>query len=342
MPMIPERSLEVLRAIVQDFIFSSQPVGSKSLLDRHPLGVSAATIRNDMALLEEEELIVAPHTSAGRIPTEKGYRLFVDKLADLKPLSTGEKAAIEGFLGGANDLDEIVERSARQLALLTNSLAMVQYPSLGKSTVRHIELIPIGTSRLLLMLVTDSGRVQQLQIESSSMQEDLIQELRGRLNGMLSGSALADVKGKLASLEVEFAPDRRAIVLQVIQSLQSLVDANRQEKLTISGAANLAKQEQDFSGDLSSVLEAIEEQVVLLKLLDELHSDQHGVGLRIGSEIGVEGLKSVAIMVTGYENRGTEVAKLGVLGPTRMDYSGNIASVRAVARYLTKTLEANA
>jgi heat-inducible transcriptional repressor len=295
-----------------------------------------------MALLEEEELIVAPHTSAGRIPTEKGYRLFVDKLADLKPLTTGEKAAIEGFLGGAHDLDEIVERSARQLALLTNSLAMVQYPSLGKSTVRHIELIPIGSSRLLLMLITDSGRVQQLQIESNSMQEDLIQELRGRLNGMLSGAALADVKAKLTSLELEFAPDRRAIVLQVIQSLQSLVDANRQEKLTISGAANLAKQEQDFSGDLSSVLEAIEEQVVLLQLLDELHSDQHGVGLRIGSEIGVEGLKSASIMVTGYENRGTEVAKLGVLGPTRMDYSGNIASVRAVARYLSKILEANA
>jgi heat-inducible transcriptional repressor len=159
---------------------------------------------------------------------------------------------------------------------------------------------------------------------------------------MLSGSALADVKSKLNSLDSEFAPDRRAMVLQVIQALQSLVDANRQEKLTVSGAANLAKQEQDFSGDLSSVLEAIEEQVVLLKLLDELHSDQHGVGLRIGSEIGVEGLKSAAIMVTGYENRGTEVAKLGVLGPTRMDYSGNIASVRAVARYLSKILEANA
>ena len=342
MPMIPERSLEVLRAIVQDFIYSSQPVGSKSLLDRHPLGVSAATIRNDMALLEEEELIVAPHTSAGRIPTEKGYRLFVDKLADLKPLSTGEKAAIEGFLSGAHDLDEIVERSARQLAMLTNSLALVQYPTLGKSTVRHIELIPVGSSRLLLMLITDSGRVQQLQLEASGLQEDLVQELRGRLNGMLAGSALADVKGKLNQLEIEFAPDRRPVVVQVLQSLQSLVDANRQEKLTVSGAANLAKQEQDFSGELSGVLQAIEEQVVLLKLLDELHSDQHGVGLRIGSEIGVEGLKSASIMVTGYESRGTEVAKLGVLGPTRMDYSGNIASVRAVARYLSKILEANA
>ena len=129
--MIPERSLEVLRAIVQDFIFSSQPVGSKSLLDRHPLGVSAATIRNDMALLEEEELIVAPHTSAGRIPTEKGYRLFVDKLADLKPLSTGEKAAIEGFLGGAHDLDEIVDRGQAFLARERGEAAFEQVHLVG-------------------------------------------------------------------------------------------------------------------------------------------------------------------------------------------------------------------
>ena len=134
--MIPERSLEVLRAIVQDFIYSNQPVGSKALLDRHPLGVSAATIRNDMALLEEEDLIKAPHTSSGRIPTEKGYRLFVDRLGEVKPLSIAEKSAMERFLAEANDLDDVVERAARQLANLTNTLALVQYPSLGKSTVR--------------------------------------------------------------------------------------------------------------------------------------------------------------------------------------------------------------
>jgi heat-inducible transcriptional repressor len=95
--MIPNRSLEVLRAIVEDYISSNQPVGSKALLDRHPLGVSAATIRNDMALLEEEDLITAPHTSSGRIPTEKGYRLFVDKLGEIKPLSSSERSAIETF-----------------------------------------------------------------------------------------------------------------------------------------------------------------------------------------------------------------------------------------------------
>ncbi len=340
--MIPERSLEVLRAIVQDFISSNQPVGSKALLDRHPLGVSAATIRNDMALLEEEQLITAPHTSSGRIPTEKGYRLFVDRLNEVKALSSAEKNAIENFLNQANDLDDVVERTARTLSSLTNALALVQYPSLGKSSVRHIELIPLSENRALLMLIADSGRVQQLQVESeNAIDEELIQEIRGRLNGMLAGSQLSSVKSKLSLMSGEFSPQRRVFVERVLEALISLVDANRQEKLVVSGAANLAKHDEDFSGELSSVLEAIEEQVVLLKLLDELHEDQHGVGLRIGSELGVQGLSRASIVVTGYENRGTEVAKLGVLGPTRMDYSANIASVRAVARYLTRILETN-
>lgn len=340
--MIPERSLEVLRAIVQDFISSNQPVGSKSLLDRHPLGVSAATIRNDMALLEEEELIVAPHTSSGRIPTEKGYRLFVDQLSDVKSLSPAERSAIEGFMNSATDLDEIVDRTARSLAQLTNTLALVQYPSLGRSSVRHIELIPLSSSRLMLMLITDSGRIQQLQLETTvDVADDLIQEVRGRLNGMLSGVQLASVQSRLSELEEEFSAERRPFVSEIVTALQSLVDANKQEKLVVSGAANLVRRDEDFSGELSKVLEAIEEQVVLLKLLDELHADQHGVGLRIGSELGLAGLSHASIVVSGYENRGTEVAKLGVLGPTRMDYSQSIASVRAVARYLSKTLESH-
>lgn len=340
--MIPDRSLEVLRAIVQDFIYSNQPVGSKALLDRHPMGVSAATIRNDMALLEEEELIIAPHTSAGRIPTDKGYRLFVDRLGEVKPLSSGERVAIEKFLADATDLDDVVERAARQLAQLTNSLALVQYPSLGKSTVRHIELIPLTRQRVLLMLITDSGRIQQLQVESDSdVDESLVQELRGRLNGMLSGVGLADVMQRLNLLSQDFAPERQGFVRSTVETLQSLIEANRQEKMVVSGSANLVKQGGDFSGDLSSVLEAIEEQVVLLKLLNELQADQHGVALRIGNEIGVDALSHASLVVSGYENKGTEVAKLGVMGPTRMDYSGNIASVRAVARYLTRILETN-
>ena len=340
--MIPERSLDVLRAIVQDFISSNQPVGSKALLDRHPLGVSATTIRNDMALLEEEEIITAPHTSSGRIPTEKGYRLFVDQLGDVKPLSQAERNAIESFLVGANDLDDVVERTARSLSQLTNALSLVQYPSLGKSAVRHIELLPLSQTRVLLMLITDNGRVQQVQIEcQTDLDDELVQEIRGRLNGMLAGSQLSEVQGVLEDLANQFSLERREFVDRVLSSLMSLVDANRQEKLVISGASNLIRQDVDFSGELSKVLEAIEEQVVLMKLLDELHTDAHGVGLRIGSELGMQGITNTSVVFTGYESKGTEVAKLGILGPTRMDYSNNIASVRAVARYLSKVLEDN-
>ena len=340
--MIPDRSLEVLRAIVQDFITSNQPVGSKALLDRHPLGVSAATIRNDMALLEEEELIITPHTSAGRVPTEKGYRLFVDQLGEVKPLSNPERSAIETFMGAGLDLDDIVQRTARTLAQLTNTLALVQYPSLGKSSVRHIELLPLGNSRVLMMLITDSGRIQQQQLDVElDPQDSLIQDIRGRLNGLLSGSQLSHVAVVLQDLELQFSVQDRKFVRQVSASLQSLVDENRQEKVVVAGAANLLKRDAEFSGELSRVLEAIQEQVVLLRLLDELQIDRHGVGLKIGSEIGLAGLSHTAVMASGYQNHGSEVAKLGILGPSRMDYSTNIASVRAVARYLTKLTEGN-
>lgn len=337
--MIPERSLEVLRAIVEDFVSNNQPVGSKSLLQRHPLGVSAATIRNDMALLEDEELITAPHTSSGRIPTEKGYRLFVDRLAEVKPLTNPERLAIENFLQGSLDLDETVERSARLLAQLTNLLAVVQYPSLGKSAVRHIELISLGGGRTLLMLILDSGRVQQLLIETETEPDpDLIQDIRGRLNGLLAGRPLAQLEEALSSISVDFAPQSRNFVDRVISALLSLVDENRQEKIVISGAANLVRRETDFNGELGALLSAIEEQIVTLRLLDELSEEQFGVGIRIGSELKIDGVNSATIMTSGYQNQGTEVAKIGVLGPLRMDYKANISNVTAVARYLSKSM----
>ena len=337
--MIPERSLEVLKAIVNDYIESKEPVGSKSLVERHSFGVSAATIRNDMALLEEEQLIHAPHTSAGRVPTDKGYRLFVDRLNEVKPLTTAERSAFENFLDDSADLDETLSQTVRLLAQLTNQVAMVQYPTLGKASVRTVELIPVADTRLLLILVTDTGRVQQHVIELGQLVDaDFIAELRARLAAVLTGVALTSVADKLAGFMAGFQANRSVQVQLVIDTVLEQVDANRQEKILLAGTANLARREDDFVGSISPILEAIEEQVVLLKLLTEMSDDQNGVALRIGSENSHQGLAGASILVSGYENLGSEMAKIGVLGPTRMDYAQNIAAVRAVARYLSKAL----
>ena len=141
-----ERRLAVLRAIVEDYVTTREPVGSKALVDRHRLGVSSATIRNDMAALEEEGLIAHPHTSAGRVPTEKGYRFFVDQLAEIKPMSAAERRAIESFLEGAHDLDEVMARSVRLLAQLTQQVAIIQYPIMSASIIRHVEVVALATS----------------------------------------------------------------------------------------------------------------------------------------------------------------------------------------------------
>jgi heat-inducible transcriptional repressor len=338
--MASGRSLDVLRAIVQDYVASREPVGSKSIVERHNFGVSAATIRNDMAALEEEDLIVAPHTSSGRIPTDKGYRLFVDQLADLKPLTSAQRQAIEVFLGQSVDVDDVLARTVRLLAQLTHQVALVQYPSLSGARVRHIEFVPLAEQRVLCVLIADSGMVEQRTAELPfPIDEGVLAELRARVNASVAGRALADAIGPLGELGVQFADaQHRAVAEAIAGSLVEQIESTKQEKLLMAGAANLVRTEHDFTGSIFPVLEAIEQQVELLKLFGEMAGEQYGVSVSIGRENEPFGLAETSVLATGYTGTGAGMARLGVLGPTRMDYSNNIVAVRAVARYLTRLL----
>jgi heat-inducible transcriptional repressor len=337
--MVSERSLAVLRVIVQDYVASREPVGSKSIVERHSFGVSAATIRNDMAQLEEEELITAPHTSSGRVPTDKGYRVFVDQLTDVRPLTPAQRQAIETFLDQAADLDDVLARTVRLLSHLTSQVALAQYPSFGNARVRHIELVHLGTHRLLTVLITDSGRVDQRLLEPQHpVEPEFLIELRGRLNAEVGGLAMADVVERLRPMAASYPPESADLVAAIVASLGEQVAATRHDRLVMAGAANLARTENDFSGSIYPVLEAIEEQVTLLKLFGEMEIDDDGVSARIGRENASYGLGETSVLASGYSAPGGSVAHLGVLGPTRMDYSNNMAAVRAVARYLSRLL----
>ena len=355
--MANDRRLKVLSAIVTDYVRTREPVGSKALVERYRLGVSPATIRNDMAALEDEGYIHQPHTSAGRVPTQKGYRLFVDEVARIKPLSAPERAAITALLSGAVDLEQVVARTVRALAQLTGQLAVVEYPSLRYAALQHLELVALGPERVLLVIITDTGRVDQRTVTlrpragSGSRREagfDIsevvdplaLERLRTRLNGALVGRRAADVAPVLAALAEQAPADERLLLEAVVDELIAALRPDAEERLVVAGTANLARSTPDFSS-LGPLLDAIEEQVVLLRLFtaDDAPTGEDRMRVSIGSENNDDALAEASVVTTTYgPGTGEAVAHLGVIGPTRMDYPATMTAVRAVARYLSRSL----
>jgi len=335
-----ERRFKVLQAIVADFVATKEPIGSKTLVERHNLGVSSATVRNDMAVLEAEGYITQPHTSSGRIPTEKGYREFVDRLDDVKPLSQAERTAILRFLEGGVDLDDVLRRAVRLLAQLTRQVAVVQYPTLTTSSVRHLEVVSLTPAKLLLVVITDTGRVDQRIVElGDTLDEDDLSRLRHLLGQALEGKPLAAASIAVSDLASQLngagkladAVGRAATVL-----VETLVE-HSEERLVLGGTANLTRNTADFGGSLRQVLEALEEQVVVLRLL-AAQQEAGKVTVRIGHETEAEEMAGASVVTTAYGSAGKVYGGMGVLGPTRMDYPGTIANVAAVALYIGEVL----
>ncbi len=242
--------------------------------------------------------------------------------------------AITSFLDGALDLDDVLRRSVRLLAQLTRQVAVVQYPTLTRSTVRHIEVVQITPARLMLVLITDTGRVDQRMVDLGDViTEDAVARLRTVLNSALSGQRLNQASATVAELPEDAPPDLRDSMTRVATTLiESLVE-HPEERLVLGGTANLTRNVADFPGSLRQILEALEEQVVVLKLLATAR-DQGTVTVRIGEENEAEEMRSTSVVSIGYGSRGTMLGGMGVVGPTRMDYPGTMAAVRAVATYV--------
>lgn len=337
---VSDRGLQVLRYIVSDYIEHREPVGSKSIASRYPFGVSAATIRNEMAQLEDAELIVAPHTSSGRVPTDKGYRVFVDRLAEIRPLTRAQRNAIRRMLEQeAGDYDATLEQAVRTLASLTRSVAVLQVPSLAAASIRHLEFVRLAPRRMLTVVITDAGRVEQRVSElPEPIGDELLDALRDQLAPRLIGKSVGDAVRELRDVSDVVEPRHADVVAPIVANLIDQVLANTQERLIMAGAANLARTERDFPSTITPVLEAIEEQVVLLRLLGNMSLDERDLGVRIGREHDEEALAETSLVASGFEHDGGE-SRIGIIGPTRMDYPRNISAVRAVARYLSSLFE---
>jgi heat-inducible transcriptional repressor len=336
--MLDDRKLAILRAIVTDYVSMQEPVGSRALVERYRLDVSPATVRNDMAVLEEEGYIAQPHTSAGRIPTDKGYRLFVDRLGQVKPLSVAERRAIETFMVGALDVDDLIARTVRTLAQITRQVAIVQYPMLTGASVRHVELVRLSPGRGLLIVVNSTGQVDQHPVDLGEADEAQVADLRGRLNVALLDSPASAIAARIARLGGQLPPYLNDLAGRVLPALTELSTQPHTTRVVVGGVPNLTRFADEFETAVRPVLEALEEQVVLLKLLGEVAS-AGDVVVRIGQENSYEPLRSTSVVASGYGIGADQRANLGVVGPTRMDYPSTMAAVRAVARYLSRYLE---
>ena len=335
-----ERKFAVLRAIIEDYVATQEPIGSKSIVERHRLKVSPATVRNEMAVLEDEGYIVQPHTSAGRIPTDKGYRTFVNRLNEVRALSTAESKAITQVLQGAVDLDDVMQKTVKLLAQLTGQVSVIQYPILSNSVVKHIDLIAVTDSRIMIVLVANSGRLEQATVElPKPLSLDSLDALRLKLKSTITDKKFSDVSTLISNFSKTANPVEVKSVEVIVEKVNNLAMESGDQKIMVSGAGNLARLDPDFSKNLLPVLDEIEENVVVLKLLGEMSSSDD-IFVRIGHENKASNLHSASIVATGYSS-GDSLSKLGIVGPTRMDYPGTMAAVGAVARYLGRILGNN-
>ena len=274
--MLDDRKLAVLRAIVEDYVATQEPVGSKALVERHSLGVSPATVRNDMAALEEEGFIAQPHTSAGRVPTDKGYRLFVDRLTTVKPLSAAERRAITTFLDGAVDVDDVVQRSVRLLAQMTRQVAIVQYP-----TLTRVDRAPRRAGRADADPAAAGadhqhrpGRAAGGRAARRRCPSDVIADLRARLNTAAVGQRPSADGGRPRWRAV---PARARPPAVIAGGRGRAGRGDRPTTAPTSGCWSAARPTWRASATTSTLairplLEALEEHVVLLQLLGEATS----------------------------------------------------------------------
>jgi len=332
--MSDDRRQAVLRAIVEGYVATSEPVGSRALAERNGLSVSPATIRNDMAALEDEGLITQPHTSAGRIPTDKGYRAFVDHLATTS-LQEPHRRAITTFLSDAVDLNDVVERSVRLLSQLTRQVAVVQYPSLREAAVRRVELVRIGLDRALVVVVSADARVEQQTVALGETPSDEVFERVAReLNDQSLGQRPAALVEALETWAAR--PQQVSWARAVADAVVAAARGGTVERVVFAGTSHLAGG--GFEPDaMGAVLDALEEQVVLLNLLHEMAAESREVAVRIGAETHSDSLRGASVVASAYGPGALSL--VGALGPTRMDYPGTMAAVRAVARYLSKAVE---
>jgi heat-inducible transcriptional repressor len=330
--MLDERKTAILRAVVQEYISTAQPVGSGHIASSPGVQVSSATVRNEMAVLEQEGYLQQPHTSAGRIPTDKGYRFFVDHLAEPGRLDAARTQQVRTFFEGAHGaLERMLEDTSRLLNRLTNQVAVVVGPGQDTAVLRSVQLVGLGPRTVLVVSVLSNGAVRD---EHLDLAEDTSDARLAAATAHLSAQLVGSSPASLPALTPTGDPATDALCDAAVAMLRP-PEAAEHEQLYLGGRSAVAAAF-DAVEVVRDVLSALEQQYVVVGLVRDIL--ERGLTVSIGAEHGVEPLAACSIVVAPYLVAGEPVGTVGVLGPTRMNYPQALAAVEVVSERLGRRL----
>jgi len=335
-----KRKQKILKAVVHTYIMTGSPVGSRSLAESLNLGISPATIRNELSKLEGMGYLYQPHVSAGRLPTDMGYRFYVDSLAGRTRLREEEKKAILTlFSNKTRELENMLQETSTLLSRLTSAAALVIAPRLRRNTIRHLDLVCLSDELVLLVIITDTGRVEKKPFKLESKEEfEQIEKIQAFLNQHLQGRGLDELVDSVDDEDLETLKTPQ-LAVRVIAEIRDILSHDEYDKIFVGGTVNLLRYLDDEGVKrIESLLQHFEEQYFILNMLSETLRSKELV-VRIGDENLFKELQYFSLVATPYTIGKEMVGTVSVLGPTRMDYARVIPTVDFIAKSLSRTLE---
>ncbi|MEG6585812.1 heat-inducible transcriptional repressor HrcA [Dendrosporobacter sp. 1207_IL3150] len=338
--MLDDRKKKILQAIINDYVSTAEPIGSRTIARKYDLGISPATIRNEMADLELLGYIEQLHTSSGRIPSAKGYRFFVDSLLSRPVISENEISLISNWYGAkVRRIEEVFQETARIISRMTHNVSLVLAPQFSHCTFKYLQFLPLDDRRVIVVIVTDSGFVENkiIDIPEDTTVEEL-QRVAAAINNRLSGVSLDAIKASvLKDIRSEVIPDS-SLFEAALSVVTSALTIDKKERVYLGGTTQLLNQPEFRDVDkVKNILSMLEEEQLLCDILQA--GDGDGVVVKIGQENKYSGIKDCSMVQATYQVEGQVVGTIAVLGPTRMEYGKIMAVLEFMHSHLGEILK---
>lgn len=337
-----ERKIKILEAIINDYIETGEPIGSRTIAKKYDLGVSSATIRNEMSDLEELGLIIQPHTSSGRVPSDKGYRLYVDNFMNQRELTEEETAFLKNVVkNNINQMDYLMEQTAKALSILTNYTTVVSKPKIEKINIKHIHLMPLDENSIIAVLVTDTKDIKNIVVNvDKEFSQDELTSISASISNIIKDYSLDQIKKDILSEEKAIFSEKEKIVSLVFKEIFKVFKEEEEIKLYTSGVNNIL----DFPefSDIEkakTIFQTFEEKDMLVNIFGNNNNENNNsIQIVIGNENTIEPLKDCSIVKTEYKIANT-IGTIGIIAPTRMDYAKAVSVLNGIIKNINDVLK---